>query len=179
MSLCRTADCTNSKRAGRGRQYCEQCARDAKERKRLDAIRRTKEWRAENQRWAKERDRAHYIKTAEAQKARAKEWYYAHPDRVRAQRLKAKANPTPRVNRYGLTVADYKQMLAAQGGKCAICERTENGERRFFDVDHDHNTGAIRGLLCNRCNRMLSNALDDVVLLGKAIDYLGPEAVAS
>lgn len=174
MSLCRAVGCTGAKPAGRGRQYCVECSAQAKERKRVDAIRRSKEWREANQERARARDRARYIQTAETHRNRAREWYYANPDRVQAQRVKKRANRAPRVNQYGIKVADYDQMLAAQGGACAICARTENGKRRFFDVDHDHATGAVRGLLCNRCNRMLSNALDDVALLSKAIDYLAP-----
>jgi Recombination endonuclease VII len=57
-------------------------------------------------------------------------------------------------------------MLAAQGGVCAICrkpemivdERTPGGIRRLA-IDHDHVTGRIRGLLCNRCNKCLSSHL--------------------
>lgn len=58
---------------------------------------------------------------------------------------------------YGLTSDDYDEILARQGGGCAICGGPPNhGTRcRNFDVDHDHATGQVRGLLCNPCNRQV------------------------
>lgn len=58
--------------------------------------------------------------------------------------------------RYGITLADYDAMLAAQGGGCAICGSKKSGPKGFcFAVDHCHKTGAVRGLLCNKCNSNL------------------------
>jgi hypothetical protein len=79
--------------------------------------------------------------------------------------------------RFNLSIDEYKQMLSAQGGKCAICEATENnttGDRKDwnFAVDHDHKTGKIRGLLCNNCNRGLGLLQDSAELLLKAKEYL-------
>jgi len=55
--------------------------------------------------------------------------------------------------RYGITLADYERMLQKQGGKCAICAATSGGRKQqAFAVDHDHSTGAVRGLLCIKCN---------------------------
>jgi hypothetical protein len=79
---------------------------------------------------------------------------------------------TPRVRKYDLTEEEYFEMLEFQDGGCAICRTPDNGKRRFLDVDHDHETGRVRGLLCNRCNRLLSNARDDFALLEQAASYL-------
>lgn len=62
--------------------------------------------------------------------------------------------------KYGLTEADFDRMLSAQGGVCAICQQPErttkrNGLPAPLSVDHDHVTGAVRGLLCRRCNGAL------------------------
>lgn len=54
---------------------------------------------------------------------------------------------------YGLKPGEYQAMLAAQDGRCAICRRLPVTLR--LAVDHDHETGAVRGLLCKRCNRAL------------------------
>lgn len=54
-------------------------------------------------------------------------------------------------HQYGISASHYFYLLDKQDGCCAIC-RGHNGERRL-DVDHDHNTGAVRGLLCHRCNQ--------------------------
>lgn len=78
------------------------------------------------------------------------------------------------LRRYGLTVDDYDRLLAEQGGACAICgvDRPEIRRKtdRHFHVDHCHETGVVRGLLCNRCNRGLGMLGDDN--LNKAILYL-------
>ena len=74
---------------------------------------------------------------------------------------------------YGMTLADYESLLAAQGGKCAICEREQNCSlhKRLY-VDHDHKTMTIRGLLCYRCNAALGQLGDCVEGLQKGINYL-------
>lgn len=66
-------------------------------------------------------------------------------------------------------------MLASQRGACAIC-RTEQAHpskpQNRFNVDHDHNTGIVRGLLCNRCNLGIGHFEDDLYFLQSAIEYL-------
>ena len=58
-------------------------------------------------------------------------------------------------------------------GQCDICGTTEpGGPHKLFNLDHDHSTGAIRGVLCRRCNTSLGQFEDSVTLLQKAIDYL-------
>lgn len=81
---------------------------------------------------------------------------------------------------YGITVEQFNARLSEQGGVCAICRRPESdlgssGRLRPLSVDHDHVTGAVRGLLCNRCNGMLGYARDSVETLKGAIAYLGGE----
>jgi hypothetical protein len=63
------------------------------------------------------------------------------------------------VRKYGVTFSDYQRILVEQGGKCAICGRPEPANR-MLDVDHDHATGDVRGLLCTSCNRVLGHAHD-------------------
>jgi hypothetical protein len=73
--------------------------------------------------------------------------------------------------RYGITIEEYNKLLAEQDGTCAICgTNTPSGPGRFH-VDHDHNTGKIRGLLCNRCNPKLG-VIEDIQFLKIAIRYL-------
>lgn len=77
--------------------------------------------------------------------------------------------------KYGLTLDQYKGMVAAQDGKCAICDRLPGGKRkndRVLHVDHDHVTGKIRALLCYRCNLHIGAMEDSPTLLRKAADYL-------
>jgi hypothetical protein len=70
---------------------------------------------------------------------------------------------------YGLSHDAYDQLLASQGGCCALCERLAQG---FLVVDHDHATGAVRGLLCQGCNVGLGAFGDSLAGLSRAIRYL-------
>jgi len=82
---------------------------------------------------------------------------------------------------YGMTVEDYNRILAEQGGACALCGSAtpENGSRKYkkrvrgvFDVDHNHKTGKVRGLLCTRCNRLVGLANDDPNTARRLVEYL-------
>jgi hypothetical protein len=71
---------------------------------------------------------------------------------------------------YGLGPGEYAQMLAAQNGVCAICMRPPR--RRRLAVDHDHNTGKPRALLCYLCNKYLGQWEFDPVVATLASQYL-------
>lgn len=79
---------------------------------------------------------------------------------------------------YGITVEDFDRMLEEQGGVCAICRQEETAaDRRTgikrLSVDHCHETGEVRGLLCRACNNGIGQLRHDVRLLQAAIGYLG------
>lgn len=80
--------------------------------------------------------------------------------------------------RYGITYDDYEAMLADQGGLCAVCGLpneqfdTVKGEMRRLHVDHDHETGKVRGLLCSKCNFALGCVRDSPEILGSLVRYL-------
>lgn len=77
------------------------------------------------------------------------------------------------LSRFGLTPEDYIQLLESQEGVCAICKSPEpRGRGKHFNVDHDHLTGEVRGLLCHGCNTSLGGFKDDPELLRAAIRYL-------
>lgn len=77
-----------------------------------------------------------------------------NPDKYRDSQRRTRMK-----SRYGVTMEQYEAMLAAQGGKCKICGHSESRNPRspdgWWSVDHDHETGAVRGLLCLRCNSAL------------------------
>lgn len=75
-----------------------------------------------------------------------------------------------RIRSYGISVADYDEMLESQGGGCYICGIGPVG--RALDIDHDHRTGKVRGLLCSNHNRALGLLGDDPELLLAAHTYL-------
>lgn len=75
------------------------------------------------------------------------------------------------LTRHGLRPEDYGELFDAQHGKCAICKRPpRDGE--FLHIDHDHETGKVRGLLCRNCNAGLGQFKDDVDRLMAAAAYL-------
>lgn len=69
--------------------------------------------------------------------------------------------------KYGIGVADYDRMVAEQGGLCKVCRK-----RAATQIDHDHESGAIRGILCLYCNAALGALHDDPKLIERAIKYL-------
>lgn len=74
-----------------------------------------------------------------------------------------------RLKKYGLKTEDYEVKLKLQNGKCAICKKHKN--IKLF-VDHDHTTGAVRGLLCSNCNLLLGHAIDSKEILISSVEYL-------
>lgn len=83
---------------------------------------------------------------------------------VKDQNLKSK---------YGISLLEYEAMLEAQEFKCAICKVPhEDSKFKILCVDHNHATGALRKLLCRRCNMIIGNAGESVELLRNMIEYL-------
>lgn len=80
--------------------------------------------------------------------------------------------------KFGIDVTEYAALAKAQGYVCDICGNPEsfiNSRTKVvqeLSVDHDHDTGKVRGLLCVRCNRMLGYGRDDQAILQRAIAYL-------
>lgn len=81
-----------------------------------------------------------------------------------------------RERKYGVDPDSYRAMLAAQGGKCAICKgdepSTRGGKVLELAVDHNHTTGVVRDLLCSACNKMIGLANEDRERLLAAVRYL-------
>lgn len=75
------------------------------------------------------------------------------------------------LRRYGLTVEQYDEMLERQGHVCGICGKGPSGKRRLA-VDHDHETGGVRGLLCGECNMGIGKFKDDPELLRAALRWV-------
>ncbi len=75
--------------------------------------------------------------------------------------------------KYGMKPEDYDDMLKRQNGLCWICKTNAPGHKHnYFSIDHSHETGQIRGLLCNACNMGLGYFRDNTSKLESAIKYL-------
>jgi hypothetical protein len=104
--------------------------------------------------------RARYAKKPEqyaAAKARRKRAPEQSPAAKRARHLRSS---------YGMTEWDVQFKIRLQGGGCAICGQPA------VAVDHDHQTGEVRGILCHRCNLGLGHFRDNMEMMRKAIEYL-------
>lgn len=96
-------------------------------------------------------------------------WTHSNPDRMRAARRRR------RFRKYGLTESAYQVMRSQQDDKCAVCQKDFERDKRGWDtchIDHDHETGKVRGLLCSRCNVALGDFQDSEAVLTRAIEYL-------
>lgn len=79
--------------------------------------------------------------------------------------------------KYGLTPTDLDAMIASQDGACGICRRSirftgDRVDEAAAHIDHNHDTGRVRGLLCSTCNTALGKFKDSVAVLSSAIEYL-------
>ena len=110
----------------------------------------------------KEQERAYRLSHKGERRAYLRDYYLAHKE-IRWRRYKAAL--------YGLTPEVYNRMLEEQGGVCAICSQPEP-RCQGLSVDHDHNTGVVRGLLCSNCNTALGLFIDDPDRLARAATYL-------
>jgi Recombination endonuclease VII len=96
----------------------------------------------------------------------AKQWVSENPIAPEAQRaatIKYK---------YGITLDEYDAMVKRQGGLCAVCKRPPSGRNKHLSVDHCHKTGAVRGLLCYKCNTAAGLLGDDPELAAQLTLYL-------
>lgn len=123
------------------------------------------EWKAKNREYALQYQRDHYHKNKQRYRDNQRRWNAVNKDRVAAWGRKYN---------YGLTDEQYQAMLEKQEGRCSICGTAPKSPatKYVLHVDHDHETGHIRGLLCPHCNHGLGKFKDSVELLQKAIDYL-------
>ncbi len=110
----------------------------------------------------------------------ARKRYHSNPERARRQheewraRNKQKQREYHLRHEYGLEAAEYDALAAAQGNRCAICRKDSPGRRKYWCVDHDHETGSVRGLLCGHCNSGIGLLGDTADGVRAALVYLAP-----
>ncbi len=94
-------------------------------------------------------------------------WAKANPVKIAATKKRS------RLKRYGLTLEAMADMAVQQENKCAICKSPAEIEQYgTLAIDHCHATGAVRGLLCQMCNKALGQFYDSPALLRAAADYV-------
>jgi len=96
-------------------------------------------------------------------KEKVKNWQHNNPSKRRNQRL----------SKYGITLEQFNDMLEKQNGKCAVCGYSDTSDTNFFPVvDHCHDTGKVRGILCMNCNMGIGKFKDNEIYLYNALVYL-------
>ena len=140
----------------------------------------------------KEESRAYHREYYQAHKERAKAYNQAHKERraeiqrgyYKAYKERYEAFPEThkdiirltkharwRKHAYKLSSIEYHILLELQFYQCAICQEWLDLSKRTH-VDHDHQTGEVRGILCSHCNHMLGHAREDINTLQSAVHYL-------
>ncbi|SRR5713101_3300374 len=135
--------------------------------------------RSECKACSREIRRAWYAANRTAAIANVKRWQQENKEHLHAyrreyrKRRKDEDRDAHLRRTFGFSTAGYNELLARQGGGCAICGRAPS--KASLHVDHDHATGAIRGLLCVGCNNALGQFRDDPDILYRAADYVSAE----
>ena len=119
-----------------------------------------KEYHLKNRDTILAKKRARYLADPSKVKEANRKWAFENKDKKREAHYK---------RLYQITLEEYDIMFAAQNGLCAICKKEST---RKLSVDHNHNTGRVRGLLCGECNVGLGNFKEDVDVMVLAINYL-------
>lgn len=73
---------------------------------------------------------------------------------------------------YGISIEDYNNLFNKQNGCCAICNTHQTQFKKYLHVDHNHKTGAIRGLLCHNCNLAIGRLKEDPQIIKTALEYV-------
>jgi hypothetical protein len=73
---------------------------------------------------------------------------------------------------YGISIEDYNAMFEDQEGRCAICKKHQMEFKKKLHVDHKHETGQVRGLLCHNCNLAIGRLMEDPVIIKSALEYV-------
>jgi hypothetical protein len=139
------------------REY-QQRYRNNNPKKRKDIKRK---WRENNIDKVRANRKMRYIKDKEVACKQSRDWYFKNKEMVR-ERIRTK--------KYGTTIEVIENMLQDQNGGCAICG--VKFDHVALSVDHNHNAGKLRGLLCHQCNLAIGNAGDSPDRLRAMADYL-------
>ena len=92
-----------------------------------------------------------------------RKYYKKDKTKVRDYRLRTK---------YGITLEHYNEMLSDQGGKCVVCGATKEENKKGLAVDHCHETGNVRALLCGNCNCALGFIKENSEIARSLADYI-------
>lgn len=119
-----------------------------------------------------------------------REYYSNHREKKIEQQIKYRSSNKDKIKKlsheryskyrsylknYGITLDEYNGLLIKQNNECKICHKHITQSKHAFAVDHDHDTGIVRGLLCSKCNSALGLFEDNANVLLSALIYLKGE----
>ena len=154
---------------GKHASQCKSCTKD----RAVESVRRNKEKVTEYK-------ADYYQKNKTKIRSQINEWqalnedYLKEHSKKRYQENKVEHRSRGLIKRYGIDSEEYNHMLLEQGGTCKICKSPDHKNKRvkFFAVDHNHETGQVRGLLCHSCNRAIGLLQDKVEIIEAAAEYI-------
>lgn len=123
------------------------------------------EYRKSNKDKCEELNRQWRLANTEYIKEYSKEYSIKNKDKISAYNKKTRLHQ--RVRFYGLTVEEYNIMYTSQNGNCVIC-----GKHKKLEIEHNHQTGKVRGLVCHKCNVVIGMCEEDITILQNVIKYL-------
>ena len=146
------------------------------EEKRKKKLETQKRWREKN----KDKIKSYYEANKEKICAQARQWAKDNPEAIKRHReskswgsewYRTTGRNATLLRTYGITEEEYEARIVAQGSKCAICgEPLDNSKTTH--LNHNHETGELRGFLCMNCNNGIGKFKDRIDLLEAAIVYL-------
>jgi hypothetical protein len=142
----------DKKRKDKVTAYCKSCLKRYRDENKVSRNITIQKWRKNNP----EKMREYRKANAPSNLIRSQRWR----DKFRLQKL------------YGISNEVYSSMYSNQNGCCAICKKHESSFKKKLHVDHDHSSGAVRGLLCHRCNMGIGMFWDKKEVLLEAYNYL-------
>jgi hypothetical protein len=122
------------------------------------------------------------LKTSKKQREANKKYYQQHKENAKKYRdnyknvhkeeIKEKNRIYRLLKTFNLSIEEYNTLLSKQNNCCAICGINEHDLKHKLSIDHDHISGKIRGLLCNKCNSTLGFLSENLEFFDKAKEYL-------
>lgn len=140
-------------------------------------LERARQCRQENREVLAEKQRAYHAGNREYIAERSAKWREANRETLAVKKRKYAAENRDhaadykRERNYGVTRLQYDEMVALGGDGCWVCGKT-NLSGRQLAVDHDHETGTVRGLLCSNCNSGLGKIGDSLAAVLRMAQYL-------
>lgn len=122
----------------------------------------SKIWRLENKDRIKEYQKKWELDNKQILSEQSKKYYENHKEQYRRSHMR---------RFYGITLEEFNKILDKQDNKCKICKNNFKNSKDTH-IDHCHETGKIRDLLCADCNKMIGTAKENVEILKEAIKYL-------